>query len=75
MSGAIIGYHLDEEGHWIAQLVCGHNQHVRHQPPWVVRNWVTTAQGRKGMIGQLLICRKCEDSVPKDHQPKFNWYQ
>ena len=31
----IIGYHLDEEDHWVAELECEHNQHVRHDPPLV----------------------------------------
>lgn len=34
MQQAIIGFHLDEEDHWVADLVCGHAQHVRHNPPW-----------------------------------------
>jgi len=33
MNQKIIGYHQDEEKHWAAELECGHNQHVRHQPP------------------------------------------
>lgn len=72
---AIIGYHLDEVGDWVAQLACGHNQHVRHQPPWIVRKWVTTTQGREAMIGHLLVCKKCQSLAPKDEQPKFNWHQ
>lgn len=70
---AIMGYHLDDEGHWVAQLECGHNQHVRHQPPWTVRHWVTTAQGRQKMIGHLLFCKKCQSSEEKDVQPYFDW--
>jgi hypothetical protein len=48
---AIVGYHSDEHGHWVAQLACGHNQHVRHDPPWMIRQWVTTITGRDAMIG------------------------
>jgi hypothetical protein len=33
MERLIVGFHQDEEKHWVAQLECGHNQHVRHQPP------------------------------------------
>jgi len=40
----IVGYHLDDEGHWVAELACGHGQHVRHDPPWQVRPWVTTPE-------------------------------
>jgi len=33
MNQSIIGYHLDDQGDWVADLACGHGQHVRHQPP------------------------------------------
>jgi hypothetical protein len=62
----IVGYHLDEEQHWVAELSCGHQQHVRHNPPWVKRQWVTTAQGRQTMLGQQLNCVKCERGEVKD---------
>ena len=39
MQRKITGFHLDEEGHWVAELECGHNQHVRHDPPYVERPW------------------------------------
>ncbi|WP_448214248.1 DUF3565 domain-containing protein [Colwellia sp. MEBiC06753] len=42
MKQAIVGYHQDEEQHWVARLACGHNQHVRHDPPWIQRPWVIT---------------------------------
>ncbi|OAL87430.1 acetyltransferase [Acinetobacter sp. SFD] len=60
MQQAIIGFHLDEEQHWVAELACGHDQHVRHTPPWQNRPWVMTKQGRKEKIGILLDCKKCE---------------
>ena len=60
MQQAIIGFHLDEEQHWVAELACGHGQHVRHTPPWQNRLWVMTEQGRKEKLGMLLDCRKCE---------------
>ncbi|MDF1743650.1 MAG: DUF3565 domain-containing protein [Gimesia sp.] len=65
----IIGYHTDEQGHWVAQLNCGHNQHVRHDPPEVTREWVTTQQARDSMLGHLLECKKCDESAPKDQRP------
>ena len=37
MQQAIIGFHLDEENDWVADLACGHGQHVRHNPPWQKR--------------------------------------
>jgi hypothetical protein len=62
----IVGYHLDEEGDWVAELACGHNQHVRHNPPWNNRPWTATEAGRQSMIGQQLGCRKCVAGAPRD---------
>ncbi|SEL96838.1 DUF3565 domain-containing protein [Halomonas caseinilytica] len=66
MQQAIIGYHRDEEGHWVAELACGHDQHVRHQPPWTERPWVLTEHGRRSRLGLALTCRKCERGEPRD---------
>jgi hypothetical protein len=44
----------------VAELECGHTQHVRHDPPWVNRPWVTSAEGRAGMLGFRLDCRLCD---------------
>lgn len=66
MQRRIIGYHLDEEGHWVAELDCGHNQHVRHNPPWVSRPWVITPEGRESMLGTALECRKCDRGEAAD---------
>ena len=62
----IIGFHTDEEGHWVARLACGHNQHVRHNPPWMHRVWVTREQSRRSMIGYRLACKKCVENAPRD---------
>lgn len=67
MKQVIIDYHLDEEHHWVAELACGHNQHVRHQPPWAERAWVTSEVGRAGMLGFALDCKKCERGEPRDN--------
>jgi len=56
----IIGFHQDEEFHWVADLECGHTQHVRHNPPWTVRHWVTTADGRRAHIRHELRCLACD---------------
>lgn len=66
MQQAIVGYHRDEEDHWVAELACGHFQHVRHQPPWVERPWVLTPAGRRSRLGVKLECVKCERGEPKD---------
>jgi hypothetical protein len=57
----IVGFHQDEHANWVAELQCGHTQHVRHQPPWQVRPWVTTAEGRRSRLGIELNCVKCEE--------------
>jgi len=65
----ITGFHRDDEGHWVAQLACGHNQHVRHNPPWQNRPWVTTEAGRRAALGQTLRCVKCVSAAPPDPRP------
>ena len=66
MRRAIVGFHRDAEHHWVAELDCGHFQHVRHSPPWTNRPWVTTPQGRERAIGRLLQCKKCDAGAPPD---------
>lgn len=68
MNQKIIGYHQDEEKHWVAELECGHNQHVRHQPPWTNRPWVITEEGRTKMLGTILNCKKCDEGAPRDNK-------
>lgn len=58
----ITGFHQDEHGDWVAQLACGHGQHVRHRPPWELRPWVTTEQGRREHLGGMLRCVLCEQT-------------
>ncbi len=57
MQQAIVGFHLDDEGYFVADLTCGHMQHVRHDPPWQNRPWVLTEQGRL----EKLECKKCDE--------------
>lgn len=66
MKQPIAGYHQDENGDWVAELVCGHHQHVRHKPPFVERPWVKTEAGRSAMLGARLECKKCDDGAPRD---------
>ncbi|MDX2000170.1 MAG: DUF3565 domain-containing protein [Thermoanaerobaculia bacterium] len=66
MKQAMIAFHADEQGHWVAELACGHHQHVRHDPPWLLRPWVITPEGRGSRIGQELECNKCEQGAPPD---------
>ena len=66
MDRAIVGYHLDEHDDWVAELACGHFQHVRHDPPWTNRPWTQTPEGRAGALGRVLPCRKCDQGAPAD---------
>jgi len=60
MKQKIIGFHQDEIQHWVADLACGHTQHVRHDPPWQERPWVMTEQGRQQKMGYELNCVDCD---------------
>ena len=62
MQRRITGFVQDEDGDWIASLACGHRQHVRHDPPWQVREWVTTSEGRAGRMGVELDCLLCNSN-------------
>jgi Protein of unknown function (DUF3565) len=59
----MVGFRQDEVGDWIALLECGHSQHVRHEPPWQNREWVTTRSGRETHLGTQLACRECADAA------------
>ena len=60
MKRAITGFHQDEEGNWVAHLACGHQRHVRHDPPWIRRPWVTTPEGRRRFLGRRINCGTCD---------------
>jgi Protein of unknown function (DUF3565) len=63
VSRKISAFRQDESGTWVAELECGHTQHVRHDPPWTSRPWVTTDEGRRGYIGRELKCPKCSGAA------------
>lgn len=46
-------------GSWVAALACGHNQHIRHRPPFQNAPWVMTPEGRELKVGARLPCRLC----------------
>lgn len=68
MKQPITGYRKDDENHWVAELACGHTQHARHNPPWQLRPWVTTEEGRAEHVGHKLNCKKCDRDEPKDFE-------
>jgi len=71
----IIGYHQDELGDWVAELACHHGQHVRHQPPFINRSWVTTAEGRAQVLGAVLNCVRCDRGEAADEQIQEKYRQ
>ncbi len=60
MIRTIDGFHQDAQGDWVAELSCLHHQHVRHEPPFRDRRWVTTGAGRVGRIGTSIECPRCD---------------
>ena len=64
MKQTIAGWRQDEVGDWVAILVCGHGQHVRHEPPLTFRPWVVCEEGRARFLGYELDCKRCEEGEP-----------
>lgn len=54
------GFHQDDAGDWVAELECGHNQHVRHRPPFQMREWVLDDAERRARTGAPLDCPLCD---------------
>lgn len=77
MQRRIIGFHRDTSNDWVAELDCFHGQHVRHNPPFAIREWTETQAGRERMLGTELQCPKCdrlewpEDLVAYKRTPEF----
>jgi Protein of unknown function (DUF3565) len=65
MKRKIVGYHTGAENHWVAELECGHGQHVRDDPPWRERPWIRTAEGRASRLGHQLNCVRCDEFARK----------
>ena len=59
MQRAIVGFHQDAQGEWVAALACGHERHVRHNPPLFPEPWVLDAEARRERIGASLDCALC----------------
>lgn len=60
MRRSIVGFHQDEDGDWVAELSCLHNQHVRHHPPFQQRPWVLDESQRAARIGAEIDCPLCD---------------
>ena len=68
MQRRITGFHQDAEQQWVAELECGHQQHVRHNPPWEIRPWVLSEDTRREKLGTELDCVLCR--VPFTYRPR-----
>jgi hypothetical protein len=73
MDRAIAGFHQDEDGDWVAELSCGHAQHVRHRPPFHLREWVVEDKGRQTRIGTPLDCPLCERQIAQEGGETACW--
>ncbi|CAI8838823.1 Protein of unknown function [Pseudomonas koreensis] len=51
----------------MAELSCGHTQHLRHQPPWQSRAWVLDPAQRIEKIGQPFACGWCAQGSVSDN--------
>ena len=70
MQRPIAGFHRDDAGDWVAELSCGHGQHVRHKPPFWSRPWTLTAEGRASRLGAELDCVRCDRfELPEGFEP------
>jgi hypothetical protein len=58
----ITGFRQDTAGDWVAELACGHSQHMRHRPPWTERPWVAIEEQRAAKIGAPIDCPLCGPS-------------
>jgi len=58
----IIDFHQDEFKDWIADLECGHSQHMRHNPPWQNRPWIIKKSSRQQQLGRLINCKVCTEA-------------
>lgn len=60
MRRTIVGFVVDDAGDWIAELSCGHGQHVHHRPPFYDRPWVLESESRQEKVGTYLMCPRCD---------------
>jgi tellurite resistance-related uncharacterized protein len=60
MNRAIVGFHQDDAGTWVAELSCLHGQHIRHNPPFRLAPWVLDDAQRVARIGTPLECPLCD---------------
>jgi hypothetical protein len=59
---SIGGFRQDDAGAWVADLVCGHSQHIRHNPPFRLAPWILDEDERNARIGAYIECRLCDQA-------------
>lgn len=70
MKRPIVAFREDDHSEWVAELACGHRQHVRHAAPFTERPWVLSAEGRKSKLGSELDCVRCDRmEIPVGYEP------
>ncbi|MBL8605107.1 MAG: DUF3565 domain-containing protein [Myxococcales bacterium] len=60
MKRLVCRYRSDEEGYLVAVLDCGHGLHMRHRPPFELRPWTLTPEGRASRVGTEASCVRCD---------------
>lgn len=63
MQRVIEGFHLDRFQEWVAELECGHELQMKHNPPYMECRWIGTGKGRQEHIGDSVECVDCD--MPK----------
>ncbi|MEW6153579.1 MAG: DUF3565 domain-containing protein [Actinomycetota bacterium] len=67
MVRTIVGFRPADGDGWVAELSCLHTQHVRHRPPFQLREWVLTEEGRADRVGSPIECPLCDRAeLPAD---------
>jgi hypothetical protein len=60
MQRRIRGFRQDAGEDWVAELECGHDQHIRHRPPFELRPWILSAAERTSRLGTARECPLCD---------------
>ena len=60
MIRVIDGFHVGDDGDWVAEMSCLHNQHIRHRPPFQNRPWINNDAERSGHVGSSIECPLCD---------------
>lgn len=75
MKRKILSFHQDELDDWVADLECGHTQHVRHNPPWQERLWVIYLARVYRLVSERFHLSEWDASILHKLQTLENIYQ